>query len=49
MSASRIWICLAAIILVAAISTAHKGEEVVNPAPALSCTLKNPGDRCVFQ
>jgi hypothetical protein len=49
MSASRIWICIAAITLVAAISTGHKGGEVVKPAPALSCTLKKPGDRCVFQ
>ena len=32
MSASRIWICIAAITLVAAVSTGHKVEPVLKPA-----------------
>jgi hypothetical protein len=32
MSASRIWICIAAITLVTAVGTGHKVETVMKPA-----------------
>lgn len=46
---NRLWVCIAAITLVAAVGTSHKVETVVKPVPALSCTLTKPGDRCVFR
>jgi hypothetical protein len=33
MSASRIWICIAALTLIAAVGTGHKFEAVVKPLP----------------
>lgn len=49
MSASRILICIAVIALVAAFGTTRRAETVTKPAAQLSCTLKKPGERCVFQ